>query len=272
MIISHKNKYTILRVPKTGSTSLEASARMCGLGDKDDICSESEDAFIPAYNIPSLWKDELSKFGQLKSMARNKKKMGFDLTSQEEKLLQSEYRWDYFLAHATLNDLVNDELYSKLGFITEDQIFEYKNYAFVREPHERYLSSFMFYQACLSRRKRLSPDLTIEAFHDFTINQMSKSTNILFRPQVDYFFFNGKRVVEPLIFDKWSSEASRMISGLGKSPLIVYPKFKEGGTAKGSIKGKKPSIDDYINPFPEIKKLISDYFSEDIDFYKEVTK
>lgn len=72
------------------------------------------------------------------------------------------------------------------GLMTMDQLREYRCYAFIRDPIERYLSGF---------RRRL------------TTEEM--------RHQPDFFFVDKEQVVEPLDFSNYESELRRMLSEIG---------------------------------------------------------
>ena len=270
MIISHKNKFTLMRVPKTGSTSLEASVRFCGAVDKDDICSSTEDAFLPTQNLPETIKPELAKTYRFKKIVKEKIKYNFELTKKEELMEKYGRRWMLFMEHNTLDDWIDIPHYSKHNLISKEQILEYKHYGFLRDPVERYLSSFVFYQIWSAKfNLEDKKPITVEGFHDFTLNELETHENILFRPQKDYFHFQGKQIAEPLMFNNWSSEASRMIKEIGFHPLKVYPRFKENGGAKNKPDYQKPTVSDWVDKYSKIKDFIEEYFSEDIKFYNQ---
>lgn len=267
MIISHKNKFILLRVPKTGSTSLEASVRFCGAVDKYDICSKTEDAFLPAQNLPVSYKNEVQRHMQLLQVVKIKQKYNFKLTDEEKQRLNYPHKWMFFMEHNTLDDFFKIPCFSKLNLISKKQISEYKHYGFLRDPVERYLSSFVFYQVWSGKGKQ--KPITVEEFHKFTLKELKNNDNILFRPQKEYFYFEGKQIAEPLLFNNWASEASRMIKEIGFHPLTVYPRFKEDGGAKKRLNNKKPKVADWVDSYANIKDYISDHFHEDIEFYKK---
>ena len=270
MIISHKNKFILLRVPKTGSTSLEASVRFCGAVDPSDICSQTEDANLSVQNIPQTYKMECQRHTKLTSIAHQKVKMGAELSTQESALLAYPHKWMFFFEHNTLDDLFNIGYYKKLNLITEEQTREYNTYGFFRDPFERYLSSFIFYQVWSGAKTRNTKPITIEEFHKFTEKTLHKNNNILFRPQVHYFYFKGEQIVKPLLFDNWAEEASRMIKEIGFHPLKVYPRFKEAGQAKNRFPNGNPKVKDWITPYGNIVDNITEHFEEDIEFYKKI--
>lgn len=268
MIISHKNKFILLRVPKTGSTSLEASVRFCGAVDKDDVCSKTEDAFLPSQNIPETYKKECQRHSMILNIARQKLKIKAELSSQESALLTYPHKWMFFLEHNTLDDFFDIGYFSKLNLLTEEQANEYTTYGFFRDPFERYLSSFVFYQVWSGAREKKEKPITKEEFHKFTKEELHTNINILFRPQSDYFHFKGKRIGKPLMFNNWTSEASRMITEIGFHPLKVYPKFKESGGAKKRFPNGNPKVKDWVTPYPEIVEKITEHFIKDIEFIK----
>jgi hypothetical protein len=267
MIISHKNKFTLMRVPKTGSTSLEASVRFCGAVHEDDICSKTEDAHLPVQNIPFSYKEEVQHHMQLLKIAKTKQSYKFKLTEEEQQRIDYPHKWMFFMEHNTLDDWFKIPCFSKLNLISKEQVHEYKHYGFLRDPVERYLSAFVFYQVWSGRGKQ--KPITVQEFHKFTLTELKKHDNILFRPQKEYFYFEGKQIVEPMLFNNWSSEASRMIKEVGFHPLSVYPRFKEDGGAKKRLNNNKPQVADWVDSYANIKDYISDHFREDIEFYKK---
>ena len=269
MIISHDNKFTLLRVPKTGSTSLEASVRFCGAVGKDDICSETEDAFLPSQNISETAKKYIKKHYVLKNIIDQKKIYELDYTEQEKVLMRWNRKWALFMEHNTLDDFFDIPYFSELNFITEEQVAEYKHYGFLREPIERYLSSFIFYQNYRVHIKKSQDPVNIETFHDFTLNELENSDCVLWRPQKEYFYFKGEQVSKPLLFKNWASEASRMIKEIGFHPLAVYPRFKENGNVRKRPKSVKPTVTDWVDKHSKIKKHIEEFFYQDIEFYKK---
>lgn len=268
MIISHTNKFTLLRVPKTGSTSLEASVRFCGALDPSDICSKTEDANLPSQNIPD-YKSRVKFIKELQSIAEKKQKMGLELTEQESRALRDKGRWMLFFEHNTLDDMLDIDVWADLNLISYKQIMDYNHYGFLRDPIERYVSSYIFYQTWMGRRLKKTLPINAKSFHEFTLKELKTNDNILFRNQKDWFHFRGQKIVEPLMFDDWASEASKMITELGFHPLKVYPRFKEDGQAKNRFPKGNPKAKDFIDPYPDIKKFIYEYFQEDIDFYHD---
>ncbi len=272
MIISHKNKFTLLRVPKTGSTSLEASVRFCGGVHKDDICSETEDAFLPSQNIPSIVKEQCKKHFALKGIITQKNKHKLDFTEQENILRKWDRKWQVFIEHNTMDDWFDIPYFSESNIISKQQVLEYKHFGFIRNPIERYLSSFIFFQVYSGRALGFQKPITIESFRDFTFKELKKNDSILFRPQKDYFHFEGKQIAKPLLFDNWASEASKMIKKIGFRPLSIYPKFKEKGGNPKKIKKINPSVKEWVDSCAKIKDYLQEHFFEDIEFYKKYKK
>ena len=270
MIISHKNKFTLLRVPKTGSTSLEASVRFCGGVDKDDICSETEDAFLPLQNIPKTAKEQCRKHALILDIIEKKTKNNLELS--EKALKNWNRKWIIFMEHNTLDDWFEIPYFSKLNLISREQVLKYKHYGFMRDPIKRYLSSFVFFQGWLSMFKKQNKPITIESFHEFTLKELKNHHNVLFRPQKDYFYFEGKQIAKPLLFDNWASEASRMIKEIGLHPLSVYPRFKEKGGLPNKTRNVKHSVEEWVDSCAKIKDYLQEHFFEDIEFYQKYKK
>jgi hypothetical protein len=280
MIISHKNKYTISRVPKTGSTSLEASARMCGLGSDDtDICSPIEDAWIDSKNLDGEWYEESKKRIKRYKFVRDKVKNfpEIALSDQEKEILKDSFAWCSYNTHCSLSDMVNEPLFDGSNIITKKQIFNYKNYGFLRNPYQRIISSWIWDQTVNYNFHKKTPNFSKNSFHKFIKNDLRNKTFCVFRPQVDYFFVDGKQVLEPLIFENWSSEAQRMMKELGAHPISTFPRFKEKGLLKSHFRNSKnnknlPNVEEYLYEHNDIMLIVNDFYKNDIDFYMEVIK
>ena len=176
------------------------------------------------------------------------------------------------MEHNTLDDWFDVPYFSRLNLISKEQILQYKHYGFMRDPIERYLSAFVFLQGCASMFKKQTQPITIQSFHDFTLKELKNNRNILFRPQKDYFHFEGKQVAKPLIFENWTSEASRIIKEIGLYPLSVYPKFKEKGGLPNKTRNVKHSVKEWVDSCAKIKDYLQEHFFEDIEFYQKYKK
>jgi hypothetical protein len=292
MIILYSKETTFLRVPKTGSTSLEASLRFAGCLQEGDLSSAVEDANLPEVNIPVDYVEYRNHNREIGRTISNKltqlRSQYNDLTEEQIQLAMTEEEYDRYLwikerrenqdfknvglHHATLSNLVNSDSLGWLNLLTEQQVYQFNNYAFIRNPLSRVISSFIFSGAG-GTIPRTMP-INIQIFHEH-INE-NKLKSLVNRNQIDYFKYNGEthhngnRIVIPLLFENYTNEMSNVITQLGLNPLYEYPRFKSGNT-NGYGPESKPTVETWIEPYPEIKDKIIERFSEDVELWEEVS-
>jgi hypothetical protein len=284
MIIIHSSNSTILRVPKTGSTSLEASIRMApGCLQAGDYASTVDDANL----------DERGSSGNLDTMRADHRVLRKGI--REARLLASNTDttpvytveeqayvddWDADIAadtfkytggipHGTLDTLVDPDTFGPAGLITHAQILSYNHYAFIRNPLNRALSGWIFMRA--TGVGRGIPAEMID-FHDDILNGGMK--RMVYRQQSDYFKYqgnfmdNGSPIVTPLLFEDFAAQLTQLITTLGGTPLNEYPRFKANQMRELSLPDPKPSVADWITPFPAVKQAILDRYPQDVTIWE----
>lgn len=284
MIILHSKNTIFMRVPKTGSTSLEAVVRMsCPLAD-GDFCSNVEDANIPEV-VPQVYSSMRasvrSKFSSIREKRSVERNTGEPATfTDEEQELISQRQSNEFrligLHHATLDNLVDPVGLADAQFATEEQILSYTNYAVIRNPLARAVSSYVF----SSTRGRPSfvqgLNVTIEEFHK---SVRAAGYSLVNRRQIDYFKFqgqthhNGERIVTPILFEKYKEGIDSALLSMDLQTLTVYPKFKDSArfTDLTDPEGQIPSKELWIDPYPEIRDILLDFYAEDVALWEEVS-
>lgn len=244
MIVLHSKKCTILRVPKNGSTSLEASVRLVVPILDTDHASALEDI-----NAPPRGKGvEISKLRQQQG-----------IREEAERIRNLERLQDYdsiSLAHSSLQGLC--DIYN---VISEKQIHSYTHYLTLRNPFSRVLSGYLF----------TTPSRLISFSH---FREMILTEDFIgqeFRPQIDYFRFNNKILpnVQPILFDSYSKDVTELITKLSGIKIQLVPHLKQGEHIKKSFNA---SIDTWIRPYPKIIEAIRLRYAEDIRIWEQFAK
>ena len=284
MIISHTNQSIVMRVPKTGSTSLEASVRIAGCVSNTDTATSVEDTNIPELNIPETYTSFRSDRADLDRSIRKKVRDAQaanstpEFTTEEQDLIdlrRTNAENGTFkkvgLHHATLDDLTDEESFGWVNLATEEQILSYDNYATIRNPLKRAISSYVF---VMTRNGSSRVPFTIDDFHEFVLG--GRISGMAFRKQIDYFKYkgethnNGSRIVTPILFETYTDSVMSVISDIGGVQLGVLPKFKSNND-RLFPEGDKPTVETWIDPYPEVKQAILDFYAEDIALWEEVS-
>ena len=272
MIILHSKRATVMRVPKTGSTSLETAIRMSGCLGDGDLGTSVEDSFLPELNMPEVYRTLLSNFRVMRREIRQKRQTEEPLTAEEQAFVdkqqlnrQNKTFHGLGLQHGTLDDLTNTEsLVGPLGILTEEQIYDYNHYAALRNPLKRLISAINF---------RAVP-LKMEEFHEKVLGE--GLINLVYRRQIDYFTYKGEthhegsRIVTPLLFEDYTNEVNKTITALGGTPLAEIPKFKSQHASR-MLDEDKPTIETWLDPYPDVKQVVLDFYAEDIALWEEVS-
>jgi hypothetical protein len=276
MIILYSKNTTILRVPKTGSTSLEASVRFApGCMAPGDMATGLDDANLKPRGFPQNLEDYYADTQALRRTIYDKRQEATStgvpptFTTEEQAIvdiratnrLNDEFRSNG-LHHSTLNDFIDPLTYGPLNVLTEAQILSFTHYAFIRNPLKRVISAFLFKRYVRDRRTPVG----VEQFHADVLNGELK--RLVYRDQVDYFKFQGNIIVTPLLFETYVPSVRSLILTLGGTPLNEYPRFKSENRNNLSLIDPQPSVANWITPFPAIKQAIIDRYSEDVALWE----
>lgn len=268
-----------MRVPKTGSTTLETAVRMAGCLADGDVSPAVEDSFLPAVGLPEAYVDHTRSIRNTRSSLNRKRVEGIeDYTAEEQAFIdktrsntENNTFYDINLHHATLDDMTHPDSLQSFGFLTEEQIYQYDHYAVLRHPMKRLISCIIFAHAMRFGNRQVP--LIMEDFHKEVLEQGLRG--LVYRKQIDYFTYkgethhNGKRIVTPIIFEDYANEVNKTITALGGTPLAEIPKFKSQH-ARRMLEEDKPTIEAWIDPYPEVKQAILDFYAEDIALWEEV--
>ena len=279
MIILKSKNAIVMRVPKTGSTSLETAIRMSGCLADGDIGTSVEDSFLPELNIPEVYTAYRENQTSLRSSIRQKRQAEEPLTAEEQAFVdkaQANRQNNTFhglgLHHGTLDDLTNTESLGSLGILTEEQIYSFNHYAVLRHPLKRLISGIVFAHN-MRNGGRTSVPLVMSDFHTQVLEQGLRG--LVYRKQIDYFTYkgethhNGNRIVTPVIFEDYTNEVNTTITALGGTPLAEIPKFKSQHASR-MLDEDKPTIETWLDPYPDVKQVILDFYAEDIALWEEV--
>lgn len=243
MIISHVKKFAFFRIPKCGSTTSEFMLRLSDAFDDDvDIMTNSFGGF-PMKNIPHELKARIVK---RRSIIRGGNLEMFERPRQPENLPKTGDVAGLNLAHMTPTEAIEN------GMITIEQLREYKCYAFIRDPHDRYVSAFIFGGGPIALPEIMLRSALRPGF----------SMGLVEKAQWNWFFVGDEQVVEPLDFSNYAQELKRLIVGVGGYPFTHIPRLNP---ANSRLRGLTNS-DYYIE---NARQLVTDKFSRDIAMWNE---
>ena len=279
MIILHSKNSTLLRVPKTGSTSFEASIRFVPtLVSDGDYTTGLDDANLLERGAPQSLTNKRRENHDLIESIRSKRDLEEPNFTQEEQdhidFTDNRRSNDSFeligLGHSTLEDLTNSNSWGGAGLLTEEQILNYNHYAFIRNPLKRAISSFLFRRFSQRNPKEI---IEVSDFHETILKGRNEQglAGLVFRQQIDYFKYKGNVIVTPLLFENYSQSMDWVIQQLGGTPLNEYPKFKDVGVSRLRIAGDPATVENWIDPYPEIKQAIINRYSEDVTLWQNTS-
>jgi hypothetical protein len=252
MIISRKNKFIFVRVPKTGSTSAQATLINSGILGPDDIYSRyrrTADGFPPnSINIPVSINTkiimEVSPYDISKELHVLKKIpiLGGDGSNG-------------LIGHLTPTEIV------RLGLISPQELRDYTVIGSMREPIDRLISIWFLYndiEGKLSSKQKLIKSIGQSDIYPITF---------LGKTQKNYFEYEGELLnnIKVLDFNNLNNDLRFIISKYGEK-TADYHTFENQLRPHWS---KEP----YINwmPLKTIIKL-NQLLKEDIEFYNQHVK
>lgn len=315
MIISHSKKAIFWRTPKTASETATLVFRLAGLLDKDsdrDFCTAGAESGLPGINIPTSLKYEMDHDAQMRRLIQAKGQKlrkeiienpetdsTLELGDEEKEFIKKSNEQKHYpfsgppIIHSTADTFIDGALKDH-NIITRDELYEYDNYAYIRNPIKRFVSAYVFqqkvsYEIAAKRGKTLPPFdylFHIDDFHNVVKNLKDKYfakdrvySVTLYRPQIDFFRIegethkDGKRLVEPLLFEDMVNEGNRMLKNHGCfSEVKEWPKLNtqaEQGKQIGF--SEKPEAASWVDPYPEIKELLLDFYKEDVELWEELS-
>lgn len=231
MIVSHSRKFVFLRVTKTGSTTAQILLRLGVHWDYE--------------------RDHLSS-------APGWDMAGVNLPPDPDPL---SITW----RHADLESLVDK------GVLTEEQVYEYDVYAFIRSPYERFVSGYFHTNV----RGDWGPaGLTAEQFLQRKKQYPGKpeyfTHQIVGRPQHLWFQYKGDYIVKPLCFDNYDEELRFLLDRCGgyqfpEIPLINRSKADYRGKGRSRKHTREWGAEAMLDP--QIQKEIEEIYGDDFKVY-----
>lgn len=217
MIISHRLKFAFFRPPKTGTTSTSFYLRICGAFDDNDTLSG-----IPTHGLKPT-----------KNLSR--KNNGIDIVTQ---------------AHYTPAEAVD------AGFITIEQLREYKSVAFLRDPFRRTLSAIIHQSG-----RFCDPSFIKHYITNYT--ELINKNGLLNSSQSDWFYIEEELVLEPLAMDDYENELRSLIKYVGGIDFPLLPPLN----ARPRVIAEYP-MEEWMSP--EFIAFVKDRYSKDIMLYEQV--
>tara|TARA_R110000772_G_scaffold162145_1_gene273338 strand:- start:3356 stop:4195 length:840 start_codon:yes stop_codon:yes gene_type:complete len=274
MIISHSKQTLVVRVPKTGSTTLESVIRMTGCTQEEDTCSPVEDVRLPEKSTNTAYLSFTQDLKDARISMRAKQRYAqssieeIDYTDKETAIRENGIRNQanrtfkrMALNHSTLDDLTDTDSLAHLELITEEQIKSYKTYAFIRNPLKRALSSFVF-----SRHGHQSIPILRGHFHDVVLSDSMHG--LVYRDQHHYHDYQGQRIATPLLFEDFTDSVNSVVTYMGGTVLAELPRFKSGND---ELLEDRPSVQDWIDPYPNVRDALLERYSEDVLLWESVS-
>ena len=246
MLISHAKEFVLWRPPKTASTTAEYVLRQHGNFDEAELIAAHGFGRIPTANIPQKLIDEAAH--NINERFRLMRKQDKDMSFFPETLRGQEGFTVPNIAHMTPSEAIAE------GFITIEQLREYKCFAFLRNPRDRYVSSI--HHALGSHL------ITPGMLENQLVNGTVKKLGMLGRNQTDYFFVDGEQVTEALDFRNYVSEIHRMLTLVeGHHPPFI-PRINPS-----KKRDKDISVDEWFIGGANAK--LAEIYRKDIAFYEK---
>lgn len=243
MIISHRLKFAFFRVPKCGSTTSEFMLRLSNALDDDDIMTQCFGGFR-MQNVPAELRDRIVRRRQ--RIAGGNMRMLEESGGQPEALPETGEVTGINVAHITPAEAIGQ------GMITIEQLREYKCYAFLREPLDRYVSAFIFGGGPLA-----VPEIMLKS-----VLKPEFNLGLVEREQWKWFFVDDEQVVDPLDFSRYADELKRIIVEIGGFPFTHIPRINPASGRMNNVPN-----DEYYDE--EGRTLITAKFTRDIAMWEE---
>jgi len=244
MIISHAKQFAFFRIPKTGSTTAEFMLRQSGGLDESEIIATVGFGGLPSsVNLPDKYTDNVVRGAARRRLLRRGEE-GLDIIpinfNDPDGFLGAN------VMHMTPTEAIGE------GLITLAQLRTYDCYAYLRDPRDRYVSSYaMAMGPGLALPERLKATLT----DGYKFGLVGKN-------QVDFFFVDGEQVLAPLDFTNYVSELRGIITFIGGFDFPFIPTFNTG-----RARDKNITLNDWFVPGAE--REIRALYREDFTFYEE---
>ena len=239
MPISHKYKVIFIHIPKTGGTSIEYALGMHGYRD---LVGEK-----PYFNQKRNW-DTL--FGKgLQHMTIEELKAIVDRFNFERYHNLGYVKWKWDVCHFLFN-----QYFLPKRIHPRNKVFtEYFKFSFVRNPYDRLVSSFCWYQEFILKKHG-----EISDFHKFLVDLEGGSKLINdthFKPQYVYLMSGEKLLVDDIYhFETLEEDFYKLYQKLGVNKKLPH-----------RMKGNH---DEYLLYYTEeIKKIAYTIYKKDFEYF-----
>ena len=231
MIISHSKKFIFFMVSKSGSTTANVLLRLCGAFDPDqDVFSRTAEWELPSLNRPKT-NVEVHEMG-----------------------------W----AHATPKRLID------WGVMTLEQLREYDCYAYLRPVESRFVSGYLHsMRGGVWGERGKAGYQPVQFMERWRANQEHfNPEDLLGRPQVDWFFYKGEQIVQPLDFKNYQAELRKLIDKVGGYQFPELPRLNRAHQHKVvNNENRREWAASIWNDYEEIQRELLDWYADDHEFY-----
>lgn len=164
-------------------------------------------------------------------------------------------------------DLINDSLHATPqfaidnGWLTKQNLIDYKSYAFIRDPYKRTLSALIY-----ANGRHFDPsqiDVVID-FHENVVDLRTRM-GLLMSEQMPYFHVDGDLVITPLkMGPQYVPNVRQMITDVGGVQIPNIPKLNDMGTR---VRNAYDPTEWYT---PRFNTFVESMFANDIAFFNSL--
>ena len=169
-------------------------------------------------------------------------------------------------AHATPQRLI------KWGVMTLEQLREYDCYAYLRPVESRFVSGYLH-----SMRGGVwghygkagyQPTQFIERWR--ANQEHFNPEDLLGRPQVDWFFYEGEQIIQPLDFNNYQAELRKLIDKVGGYQFPELPRLNRALQHRViRNENRREWAKTIWNDYEEIRRELLDWYAADHEFYNK---
>lgn len=148
------------------------------------------------------------------------------------------------------------------GLLTVEQLHEYDCYAFCRDTHSRFVSAYIHDKGPNSPQ----PSTFLKKIEEGLVPEIV--TGILGRKQVDYFFYEGEQVVQPVDFGDYESSLRYLVAMAGGHHFDEIPKINVTGLSGQWDLRERKNWGETVWDFEPVRGYIREAYREDREFYQ----
>lgn len=206
-IVSHEHKFIYTRVTKTGSSSVQMMFDNSGILSDSDIMAGYYDNIKDGpialdKNVPNYTWDDIHR------ISKNGIPRGLDDPNKLHSGIQA------YLSHFPVAEMI------PAGLITEEQLYDYNAFGFMRNPIDRWVSGYFFIRRITKSERDPIQDMCWKIEHDrvdFPI--------FMNRRQQEHFMYKGDIVATPYDYADMIKVVQKLILDKG-GKIIKTPSLK----------------------------------------------